>query len=457
MSRLIYAMPNLFSTIYQSAKRLFRYDIAKESVSRTPPATVLYSEDRELNSYDRKKAVSRSREIPRDFSLAKWALEKHADYTSQFRFQSQTGITELDHRIEQIIGDWSEEGHFEVTGKFSLDEFIRLAEICRTVDGDVGILKLDDGCVQAIEGDRIRTPNDNDFDRQWKHGVKTNAAGAPISYAVHRRTRDGTFEFERDVSARHLILHGYYSRFDQERGIGLLVTAANQFKDIYDIFGYTLSRLKLMQLFGLKFTRGDEQAPLGDDRIIAFKNKASYLVELNPGENIESIESHQPSNESQDFAKTMIMVALKSLNINYSMFDEGHTNFYGSRAGITQYVESCKPKRRKNQRLLKHLTRWKLSKEILAGRLSLPDGMTVNDLRLEWTPAGLPWWRPDEEAKGLLTTITSGFDSYSGVCRTLGKEFKDIILERKQDEEFAKQHNVLLPTMVDKVNLNIGT
>jgi hypothetical protein len=74
------------------AKRLFSYAIAKEPLSLPPTVTTLLSEDRELNTHDRKKAIARSREIPRDFSIVQWALDKHADYTSRFNFQSHTGI-----------------------------------------------------------------------------------------------------------------------------------------------------------------------------------------------------------------------------------------------------------------------------------------------------------------------------------------------------------------------------
>jgi capsid protein len=224
----------------------------------------------------------------------------------------------------------------------------------------------------------------------------------------------------------------------------------------------------MMQLFGLKFKRNDQAEPLptnlqgnaeekSEQRRMALRDKASYLIELAPDEDVESISDTQPSNQFQDYTQLMIMVALKSLNICYSMFDEKHTNFYGSRSAINHYIESCKPKRESNQHLLDHLTRWKLAQEILAGRLILPDDMTVNDLRFDWTPAGIPWWKPDEEAKGFTTVITGGFDSPSAVCRSLGRDFKDIVDERKRDEEYAKANGITFSWMTENINLNIGT
>ncbi len=448
----------------------FGYAIAQDGLNRRPPVTDLKSEDRELGEQDRKKAIARSREIHRDFALVSWALRKHVDYVARFTFQSQTGEPELDAKIERIIHNAGKRGHFDVTGRYSLDEFLRLAEVCRTIDGDLGIVKLESGQVQAIEGDRIRNPlGVAENDPEWAHGVKLNEWGGPVGYAVHRRSRGarGNFEFERFVDARNMILHGYFTRFDQVRGVGLLVSAANTYKDVYDSFDYALAKAKALQMFGLKFKRSAPAGGLGtqtkaeadkaaEQRRLSLRGKASYLVELEGDEELNPIQDGTPSDQFQNYSKLMIMVALKSLDIYYSMFDESHTNFFGSRAGIVQYIESCKPKRQGNQYLLEDWTRWRLALEILHGKLVLPRGMTVDDLWFEWVPAGLPWWKADEEAKGLLTTVTAGFDSYTGVCSQLGRDFKDILLQRKKDEDFARELNINLPTMTAEVNLNIN-
>ena len=454
--------------MFEYLKRLFGYNAAKDSLVRQSVLTNLQSVDREVNTHDRKKLIARSRDLACNSALVDWALQQHATYNSRFTFQSQTGDRDLDEKIEWVVNEWSKPGNFEVTGRHSMQEAIRLIEISRTIDGDIGIMKLIDGRVQIIESDRIRTPNDIDSDPDWTHGVRTDAAGAATAYAVHSRALHGRYELERVVPASNLILHGYYSRFDQVRGIGLLVSAADAFQDIQESFNYALAKAKMMQLFGLKFKRDPNAEPIPSNQIdeaeakrearrLALKDKASYMIELEQGDDLETIESASPSNEFQEYTKLMMMVALKSLGICYSMFDEKHTNFYGSRAAINQYVELCKPRRASNQHLLEHLTRWRLSKEVLSGRLILPDSMTVNDMLFAWAPCGMPWWKPDEEAKGYLTAITAGLESYSSIARSRGYDFKDIIDERKQDEEYARQNKVILPTITENLNLNIGT
>jgi capsid protein len=98
------------------------------------------------------------------------------------------------------------------------------------------------------------------------------------------------------------------------------------------------------------------------------------------------------------------------------------------------------------------------SKDIIEGRLTLPDGMTVNDLVFEWAPAGIPWWKPDEEAKGFTTVVLGGFDSPSGICHSLGRDFKDIVDERARDEEYARSKKVSFSWMSENMGAtNEGT
>jgi capsid protein len=115
-------------------------------------------EDEELPAADRKRLVSGTRNIQRNFALAGWMIRKHLDYVSTFSFQSRTGIEELDNLIEALFAWWMRPTNCDVAGRHSLSRMIRLAEARRTADGDVFLLKLSHGRLQAIEGDRVCTP-----------------------------------------------------------------------------------------------------------------------------------------------------------------------------------------------------------------------------------------------------------------------------------------------------------
>jgi len=190
---------------------------------RQPPPSSTKDEDLILKPADRRKLVAQSRDIHRNFTIAGWMIRKHLDYTSTFAFQARTGLPEVDEQMEALIRWWSRPANCDVANRHTLQRLTRLWEERRTIDGDVFVLKLSDGRVQSIEGDRIRTP-DGGLPQGLKksdftHGVQVAKGGAPKAYVVCKRDKAGKIVFERILRAGFVVHHGYFDRFDQVRGI----------------------------------------------------------------------------------------------------------------------------------------------------------------------------------------------------------------------------------------------
>ena len=456
--------------------QLFGYDIAKHDARRPHTPPILRSEDWELDAPRRRIAVTSARDIYRNFAIVGWAVRKHVDYISRFSFKCKIGDQELDKRyadkldektseqlnnlIEELIWEWGKPGNFEITGRYSINQFMRLAEIARVIDGDIGVLKLSDGMVQAVEGDRIRSDYGS-YCNEWIQGVKVDSVGRPLEYKIWKRVGrgGGSFEFEKDVPAENMILHGYFNRFDQIRGIAPIVPAVQTLCDVYQGFDYALLKAKLSQMLGYKFTI-DPNSPFDSSSLTQeeidgttkyrsqiLKDKASFFVELKEGENMEMVSGNTPSTEFQAYSRLMIMVALKAFDIPYGMFDETQGTFYGNRSGIVQYIESTQQKRADNVHLLNLLTRWRLAYEVLRGRLKLPAGMTVDDIYFVWTPNGLPWWDAEKESKGLFATVQYGMASLTETCQLLGKDFKEVARQQAQDRKICQEAGIPYPSV----------
>ncbi len=314
--------------------RLFGYDATEASPRRSQPVVSLRSEDRELVAQRRRKLVSSTRDARRNFSIAAWAIRKHLDFVATFSFQSRSGVPELDQRVEELIGLWSRPLNFDAAGCHGLAKFIRLAEASRTVDGDVFMLKLRDGRLQAIESDRVRTHKDfrrlDDDEDRVVHGVRVSRTGRPLSYQVHRRSRRGVgFEHERNISATNMFRLGYYDRFDQVRGISPIASALNSYRDIYEGIDYALARAKVSQLFGMAVK---SEQPVFDGSLNVDLNKGPITLQLDPGDDAQFLESRQPSGEFMNLMQVTTAAALKSLDIPFSFYDESFTNFFGPHA-----------------------------------------------------------------------------------------------------------------------------
>ncbi|HUU92892.1 MAG TPA: phage portal protein [Phycisphaerae bacterium] len=438
------------------------YDAGEPNGRRRSVTGPLLSEDKHLPPGKRKDAVANARDLHRNYEIVAWAVRKHLDYVSSFRFQSRTGIDDLNEQIEALMKTWGRKSQCDVARRHGLARMIRLAEARAVVDGDVGLMKLKTGQLQAIEGDRIRNPYDLPASLARKdlvHGVKVDKAGGALAYCVCRRGDFGGFQFERMVPAGNLLLHAYFDRFDQVRGIGRLTPALNRFRDTYESFDYALAKAKVAQLFGLVTNRDEEEAigPVSEtdesEEAAAEGSQKKFEIDLGrgpfhldlaTGEDAKFLENRTPPTEFQAFMQAIIAVAIKCLDLPFSFFDESFTNFYGSRAGLIQYVKSCKTKREALQELLNLITVWRLALWILDGTLVLPAGTEFRDLAWEWVPDGVPWWKPSEEIKGHLLGIRAGLTSPQRVCMESNTDFFENVDQLAAAYAYAESKGVPL-------------
>ncbi len=433
------------------------YDAVNPRGRRQSGPSTITREDNLLRTGRRTKLQATSQDLVRNFSLAGWMIRRHLDYVALFDFHSRLATAQkvkadkqtlraLDDQITRLMKEDSKPSYCDAGRRFNREKMFRLAEMRRTVDGDMGLLKLEDGSMQGIEGDCIRNPTDanlrddsfrgNGGPTEWVEGVRVGTAGASQSYAVHRRGRGGRgYALQRIVPAQNLIHYGHFARFasDQVRGVSPVVAGLNNFRDVYEGFDLALAKMKVSQLFAFAVfsqalehtgdieeeSEGDENDENGKRYNVDFGSGPVHL-EMDPGDRAEFLESKTPSTELQAFCELVIGVGLKSLDIPYSFYNESFTNFFGSRAAWQHYERSCIDKRDDQIEMRNNYTRWKLQSWIISGRLLLPFGITIADLDWEWVPRGIPWWDPAKEIAGDKAAISGGFDNPESVCKSRG-------------------------------------
>ena len=443
------------------------YDATENTNRRRFRDIKLRSEDKELTDRDRKRLVSNTRDLQRNMSIAAWAVRKHLDYVSTFTFQCRSGNPELDKRIESLVDWWSRPKNFDVAARHSLRRYIRLLEERRTIDGDVFTMKLRDGRVQGIEGDRVRTPTHQDGKplkletKDVVHGVRLDVFGGARSYIVcDRGEYANQFNFNREIPAQYVYQLGYFDRIDQVRGVSPMASALNTFSDVYESAEYALAKAKVSQLFGLKFKRsGDDSLPVDTDsdgdtiEPYAFDfGKGPQLLDLDPGDDADFMESKTPSTEFADYCDRMIAAALKSLDIPYSFFDESHTNYSGARQALLQYEQSAANKRADLQQLLNQMTAWRLGLFVEDGILSLPRGMRLGDLKWEWIPTGLPWVDPLKESQADAMAVATGLSSRQRIAKSRGNDWFTIADELEQENEILREKGITVGGTVMTIN-----
>lgn len=423
------------------------------------------SEDLILHSSARAQLQGTAAELHRNYALLPWAVRQHLNYVSSFTFNSQSGDQVFDEELEAMVAEHDRRIDFCDRHRFS--KMVRLTEAGAVVNGDSGLLLIDDGAdgrIQGIESDRIRdySPTiDGKSGPKWVHGVETNEDGRPLRYAIHRRTPTG-FAFERSVPVEWMLLRGYFTRFDQVRGISPLASALTSFQDVYEGVNLALAKAKVAQLFGVKITRNgvtsmtptevikEELDEDGNPIPGTSKYKADFgagpvVLDMDVGEDADFMNMATPTNEFREFMLVVIQLSLKCLDIPFSFYDEGHTNFFGSIGALNHYKRSCEEKIADNQAILDKEKQWRFGLWIRSGKLKLPKGLSLQRPFWEHVSRGMPWWDQIKELTGIGYAISMGMaDPITAAKEHDAGDIFANIRSRAKVEAYAKEHNVEL-------------
>lgn len=412
----------------------------RRSVTRS-----IQPEDLLLNESRRDRLASNAMDLHRNATLFAWAVRRHLDYNTHFDFQPNTGDDSLDADLRALMKRDNRPENCDIGGRHSWERLRRLMEVRKILDGDAGLLKLRSGHLQGIESNQIRTPRQKreDADR-WRNGVKLGTGNRAVAYAITDMLPNGEAK-ERVVRASQLMLLACFEgRFSQVRGISPVAGALNEFRDIYEIKDLMQAKVKLDQIFGVAFTRGDESGDVADDFDDAeadddpqtdrnHERKKAYEIgqnvkafDLDVDEGVELIQSNNPSRNTQQFLALAIQIGLKALDLPFNFFDEAHTNFYGSRAAGLEYERTCLAKREDQLALHREYTMWRLWRWMLpvaaggTGELVLPRSMTVESLPWRWVHLGRPWWKPTEELAADIQAAAMGLKPFQQICDERG-------------------------------------
>jgi capsid protein len=439
-----------------------RLDLLDSANRRTTVSGSVRTMDEGIPGSKRRGLTLTTHYVQQNFAVAAWAIRKHLDFTSSFNFEAQTGDPGLDRELERLMDWYSRPDNCHSSGQHSLHRIIRLAEAGRLLDGDVFLMKLANGKIQPIEGNRIDTPGVNvqDITRTIHNGVEVNRQGRAVRYAVHGRGNGVGLQFERWIPARNIMQHGFFDRFDQIRGVSPFITALAPLQDVYENFTYALAKSKAAQLFGITFYRDapesgdwpidgeDTDGDGTDDRYNVELGTRPLVLDLEPGDKAEFLENKTPATEFQQFNQAIIGMALKSLDIPFSFYDESFTNFFGSMAAQKLYLKAAREKRRDVQELLRKITAWRLGLFIQDGDLTLPSGTTLENIHWEWIADGLPWFRPKEEVGADIMAIQAGLKTREMVTRERhGTSWRELAARLAAEKDYLAELG--LPTSTD--------
>ena len=484
----------------------FDYDAAVTTNRRKAPRTKLAAEHIILPQAKRKKVTATVQDQVRNVSVAAWAVRRHLDYVSKFRFQFRTGNEALDKLVNRLF-DWhARPRNFDIAERFGREEMFRMFESEKVTAGDAAIAKLANGKMQAIESDLIALPTDG----RWN---KTNGRYDPVPKKVARSVNKDTgvvmdpkapgrvaeycicnrgdtgkgLAFDHLESARNVIFDAYYTRFSsQVRGVSPLTTAINSIQDLYEGVDWNLAKAKAHALFGIAIMRdyataGSDQEEIDELGAVAgittgadenktgaseseggTKSVSSSLQQYQPDQmmlldmetrgRVDTIESKNPSSEFQAFTELVLRLVFLALDIPFTAFNSRASNFSGLIADQNMYDVSCKWKREKNGWKRQEYSDWLIERAWDDPEWQLREAANaagISRLRevqaeAKWVPSGSPWLQKLQEVQGDIKAISVGLDNPIDACKRRGTDFFENIRKTADAYRFAEEHDVPL-------------
>jgi len=274
--------------------------------------------DAHLTATEREGMLESSRDLERNNSIAKGMLDRVVENVvgTGITPQAQSGDEEWNDEAEDRFGGWAERG-CDVQDRLSFWQMQRLALRSLERDGDVGFV-LNGGQLQAVEADRIVTPNDKEKVTQ---GIELNAVGKPVAYWVAdyaaRQNYINSAEATR-VEARNFIHLFDPERFSQTRGCPALGTCLNSFDQLDQYIEATLVDAMVSACVGgiitgneqvdpLAASAGNEEDETGEDqRVIDLEPGVILNLSGSVKGDFKSLTPSKPAPQFPDFVSAIL-------------------------------------------------------------------------------------------------------------------------------------------------------
>jgi capsid protein len=456
----------------------FGYNAVEDKGRRQAPKPRVYHESEILTKTKRRKLQATAQDQARNLSIVAWMVRKHLDYVSKFHLSFRTDKPELDALVNRIFRWHGRPENLDYMQRFGRDEFFRMFEMEKVLAGDAAILKLPDLKLQAIESDEI-TKGDGAPESVNDSGLVVDSMGRPTHFAICKRNPGviaGSQYVHHSLEPReNVIFDAYWTRYkSQYRGVSPLSTALTTVQDLHEGFEWNQIKAKMHAIFGVALMRKDDAGDGGmggaagataetagatataSGSTFDIDPRSVNLIDLNPGEDIKTIESGTPSSEFVEGSYLFIQIAMLALDIPVTFFDSRRSSFSARIADLNEYEVSNDAKRTKNRYVRQAYSDWVLEQiwndpksewklREVANRVGVDRLRDIQE-QAEWVASGSPWIDKLHQLQGDEIGISLGLDNAIDAARRRGGDVFHNIDRQAQVIEYAKAKGVPLVT-----------
>jgi len=366
-------------------------------------------------------------------------------------------------QVERAWSDWCRLGHCTADGGQSWRDFTGavLEAVARDGDGVVELLPgfgNDHGfAVQFHEGDLI----DHEYNVDALPGGASIAMGIERDrwrriVAVHVLTRhpaDGAVlasgrRERRRIAAERALYLGRPRRHGSPRAEPWLTPVLvpmrmlDEYQNAELVAARAAAETPAFITKNLEATGPDPNDPLAGERIL--DTAKGTLQELGPGEGLATWPSDHPHQNVDPFLKAMQRQIAVGLGVSYAALtgDLSGANYSSMRVGSLQERDNWRVLQRWfSQALHQRVFAAWLKQAVIWQRVRLP-GPLAEYTDVTWQARGFPWVDLSAELDAARLEVRMGLNSLTKLAADRGRDFREVLLERKREEQIAKELGV---------------
>jgi len=411
---------------------LFKYYAGRDSKNRPPASSVYITGDQEFfGNVQRQKMWNQANDLFKNLSIMQFAIESHLDYITNYKFTARTLDKTFNATLEKFMATKSTKTVLDACRRLSIKELSRMFYMQKIVFGDSFCLKVKGGRLQLIDPQLITKYAEGVPETVDTNGVILNEAGAVDTYSLTFVDKDNMRKFSRLLSWKNVIVDGQYPNPHASRGVSRLTTVLNEAQDLMDLQEYTLIKAKLQSIFGMAIFRDTNVMGAHDfnygsatnavaQEPLNFKLQPGLKLSLNKDDRVEFLESKTPNSTYEPFCKNLTRKILASLQIPYCMYDSEGSTYSANRVDYYKYKFSIEKDRESFYNTLDEMYDYILLTGVLAGDITLPSGMVIDDVDWNYIPLANFVLDQNVETQAMISKLQAGLMSPQAAMLELG-------------------------------------
>ena len=365
---------------------------------------------------------------------------------------------DLNKKIEKAWAKWAEPENADIRGISNFYELQEMALRRMVYDGEILVNKTSQGSylplsIQLIEAENIGAVSITNGKNNIINGVEVTEHGRPVAYHVSQTDPMGLRSFDTvRLSTDQAFLLFKPKRPSQIRGISLLALVLRRIHDIDEYMDADLIAARVAACFSVFVTSQNsarQSAILPRDK----KGRPNITMapgmvrHLSPGESIEFADPKRNAGTASEYSATQTRRIASGLGMSADIVARNISgNFSAARQNL---LEDQKTFRQVQKFVITHFCMpiWKAFIDALYLAGELPSDYLANKDKYQevsWLAPGWSWIDPVKEVAANKEAIKSGLTTLEDVCAASGRDWEEVLEQRKLEQDRAKELGVLL-------------